>query len=212
MSFTLARRPAAGLALLAALAAVCTTAATAQPAAPKPAATSHHHHSPPMHAAVTTQAASAVPVLRVNRPAPAGVRPGAVGPVPLRVPDPAVYTAQKAAADAAAVQQARRRPPPPAPAVLAPAIVRNWAGQRDTTVAPSDSTGAIGTTRYIELVNAKAAVYNRTSNTPTASAPLLQLTGCATAGCTDNVFDPQVIWDPGTNRFFYAAEENPLST
>src|SRR6478672_4160080 len=83
MSFTLARRPAAGLALLAALAAVCTTAATAQPATPKPAATAHHHHSPPMHAAVTTQAASAVPVLRVNRPAPAGVRPGAVGPVPL---------------------------------------------------------------------------------------------------------------------------------
>jgi hypothetical protein len=96
--------------------------------------------------------------------------------------------------------------------VLAPAIVRNWAGQRDTTVAPSDSTGAIGITRYVELVNAKAAVYSRTSNTPTASGPLLQLTGCATSLCTDNVFDPQVIWDPGTSRFFYAADDIVSST
>ena len=153
-----------------------------------------------------------VPVLRVNRPAPAGVTPRALGAVPLRVPDPAVYAAQKAAANAAAARGAGR-PSPPAPAtVLAPAIVRNWAGQRDTTVAPSDSTGAIGTTRYIELVNAKAAVYSRTSNTPTAAGALLQLTGCATAGCTDNVFDPQVIWDPGTSRFFYAADDIVSST
>jgi len=118
-----------------------------------------------------------------------------------------------AAANAAAAQRAGRGPSPPAPAtVLAPAIVRNWAGQRDTTAAPSDSTGAIGTTRYIELVNAKAAVYSRTSNTPTAAGALLQLTGCATAGCTDNVFDPQVIWDPGTGRFFYAADDIVFST
>jgi hypothetical protein len=152
------------------------------------------------------------PMLRLNHPAPAGATPRAVRAVPLRVPNPAMYAAQKNAANAAAARGAER-PSPSAPAtVLAPAIVRNWAGQRDTTVAPSDSTGAIGTTRYIELVNAKAAVYNRTSNTPTAAGPLLQLTGCATAGCTDNVFDPQVIWDPGANRFFYAADDIVSST
>src|SRR5204862_633080 len=131
--------------------------------------------------------------------------------VPLRVPDPGAYAAQKAAANAAAARLAGR-PFPARPSVLAPTIVRNWAGQRDTTAAPSDSTGAIGTTRYVELVNAKAAVYSRTSNTPTAAGPLLQLTGCATAGCTDNVFDPQVIWDPGTSRFFYAADDIVSST
>jgi hypothetical protein len=153
------------------------------------------------------------PVLRVNHPAPAGLVPRTARAVPLRAPDPAVYAAQKAAANAAAALRAGRPPPPGrAAAVLAPALARNWAGQRDTTVAPSDSTGAIGTTRYIELVNAKAAVYNRTSNTPTAAGPLLQLTGCATAGCTDNVFDPQVIWDPGTSRFFYAADDIVSST
>src|SRR5690349_9315217 len=151
------------------------------------------------------------PVLRLNHPAPAGVIPRTVRAVPLRAPNSAVYAAQKAAANAAAARRAAH-PAPRAPAVLAPAIVRNWAGQRDTTVAPSDSTGAIGATRYIELVNAKAAVYSRTSNTPTAAGALLQLTGCATAGCADNVFDPQVIWDPGTNRFFYAADDIVSST
>jgi hypothetical protein len=146
------------------------------------------------------------PVLRLSRPALAGVTPRAVRAVPLRVPDPGVYAAQKAAANAAAARRAGR-PSPPAPAGLAPAILRNWAGQRDTTAAPSDSTGAIGTTRYIELVNAKAAIYSRTSNTPVASGSLLTLTGCASSFCTDSVFDPQVIWDPGTNRFFYVADD-----
>jgi len=152
-----------------------------------------------------------VPVLRLNRAAPAGVTSGTARAVPLRVPDAGVYAAQKAAANASAARRAGR-PARSARAVLTPGVVRNWAGQRDTTVAPSDSTGAIGTTRYIELVNAKAAVYSRTSNTPTAAGALLQLTGCATAGCTDNVFDPQVIWDPGTSRFFYAADDIVSST
>ena len=137
-----------------------------------------------------TQAAQAGPlpttvprpvVLQLNHPAPADVIPHPAQAVPLRVPNPAAYAAQKAAANAAVARRAGH-PAPRAPALLAPALVRNWAGQRDTAVAPSDSTGAIGTTRYIELVNAKAAVYTRTSNTPTASGPLLQLTGCATAG------------------------------
>jgi hypothetical protein len=144
-----------------------------------------------------------VPVLRAIHRPPAGVKGQPVGAVPLRVPNPSAYAAQKAAANAAAARLAMR-PPVPGTAVLAPSLVRNWAGQRDTTVAPSDSTGAIGTTRYIELVNSKVAIYNRTSNTPTASGPLVQLTGCVTTNCTgDFVFDVQVIWDPGTNRFFY---------
>src|SRR5262249_37154594 len=87
--------------------------------------------------------------------------------------------------------------PPPAPphAPRAPALVRNWAGQQDRTGAPSDSPGAIGPPRYIELVTSRAAIYNRTSNTPTASGPLLSLTGCATPACTDSVFDVQVTWE-----------------
>jgi hypothetical protein len=132
-----------------------------------------------------------------------------VGSVPLRVPYPRAYAAQKAAANAAARKAAR---PGSGTSLKAPTVVRNFAGQQDTAVAPSDSTGAIGTTRYIELVNAIAAVYKRTSNVPTASAALLQLTGCASSTCVDNVFDPQVIWDPGTKRFYYAVDDVVSST
>jgi hypothetical protein len=142
-------------------------------------------------------------VPHVNRSAPPGVRGRFAGAVPLRVPDSSAYAAQKAAANAAAGRLPAGAPAS-SPAVLAPSFVRNWAGLNDPTVAPSDSTGAIGTTRYIELVNDKVGIYNRTSNTPTASGPLLQLTGCATTNCAgDDAFDVQVIWDPGTNRFFY---------
>ena len=144
--------------------------------------------------------------LQLNHPAPAGLTPRAAGMVALRVPDPAAYAAEKAAADAAAARLADRGAAPAA-ARLVPTLPRNWAGQRDTTAAPSDSTGAIGTARYIELVNAMAAIYSRTSNTPIAAGPLLQLTGCATMSCTDEVFDVQVIWDPGTKRFYYVTDD-----
>ena len=146
--------------------------------------------------------------VQANHLAPVGVRARPVGSVPVRVPSRSAYAAQKAAANAAAARLASRASASALPrAPLAPSLVRNWAGQRDTTDAPSDSTGAIGTTRYIELINSKVAIYSRTSNTPTASGSLFQLTGCATAGCTESIFDPQVIWDPGTNRFFYATDD-----
>jgi hypothetical protein len=171
---------AAGLALAvsAALVSTAAAAASAQAGPPRPA-----------------------PVPLVFHPAPPGAPAKPVRSVPLRVPDPAAYAAQKAAANTAAAHLAAGVSAP-APA-LTPTAVRNWAGQRDTTDAPSDSTGAIGTTRYIELVNSKVAIYSRTSNTPTASGSLLQLTGCATSACTDSVFDVQIIWDPSKNRFFY---------
>jgi hypothetical protein len=100
-----------------------------------------------------------------------------------------------------------RAPSGAAASVAGPGITHNWVGQRDTSTAPSDSTGAIGTGRYIELVNARAAIYTRAGGTPTVSGPLVRLTGCGTSACTDTISSPQIIWDPGTRRFFYAAED-----
>jgi hypothetical protein len=75
MSFTLIR-PAAGLALLAALAAGCGNAVAAQHhAAPKPAASAHQHHqSGPMHTAVTTPPAppATTPAAPSANPVPQG--------------------------------------------------------------------------------------------------------------------------------------------
>src|SRR3712207_1617316 len=47
-----------------------------------------------------------------------------------------------------------------------PTTLRSWEGIRYTTVASCDSTEAIGCTRYIELINVKSAICDRTSTTP----------------------------------------------
>jgi hypothetical protein len=45
-----------------------------------------------------------------------------------------------------------------------PETFRSWEGIRDPRPTPSDSTGAIGPTRYIELINIRYAIYDRSSN------------------------------------------------
>jgi hypothetical protein len=107
----------------------------------------------------------------------------------------------KAKAEEKAKQPPAEEPSPTPPESNAPVSSRTWEGVFDTALGPSDSTGAIGTTRYIELVNSKFAIYNRTSNTPISSGSLGSL-----VGSNGSVFDPQVIWDPSTNRFYYAAD------
>jgi hypothetical protein len=88
-----------------------------------------------------------------------------------------------------------------APDSKAPVNLRAWDGVFDTGSGPSDSTGAIGPTRYIELVNRQFGIYSRTSNTPISSGSLATLVGRSA-----NSFDPQVIWDPSTNRFYYVTD------
>jgi hypothetical protein len=86
--------------------------------------------------------------------------------------------------------------------LLAPVTIRGWDGLVDPNSAPSDSTSAVGTTRYIELVNRKFAIYNKTTNTPISQGTL------GTLGASPgNVFDPQIIWDPQTNRFYYVMDD-----
>jgi hypothetical protein len=82
---------------------------------------------------------------------------------------------------------------------LTPSTFRSWNGQYDTSVTPGDSTGAVGPTRYVELVNLKFGIYSRTSSTALATGTLASFTGDS-AG---NLSDPQVIWDPDTRRFYY---------
>jgi hypothetical protein len=84
----------------------------------------------------------------------------------------------------------------------APGLFRAWEGPQSPFYTPSDSTGAVGTTRFVTLVNRLFAIYDKSSDTPLATGTLNQLVGASTA---DQVFDPQVIWDPTTERFYYAA-------
>lgn len=79
-----------------------------------------------------------------------------------------------------------------------PDIYPAWTGINDPNVAPPDSTGAIGPSRYVELVNDRFGIFDRSGNVLSAGG-LQTLVGAG----TDCVTDPQIIWDPGTNRFYY---------
>jgi hypothetical protein len=110
------------------------------------------------------------------------------------VRDPVAY-------DSAKKNAAARAPRPPKTSARTakgrPHI--SFGGVNDTTVTPPDTTGAIGTTRYVQLVNLKFAIFDRTG-AQLGSGDLGALTGDS----VDNLSDPQVIWDPDTNRFYYA--------
>jgi len=117
----------------------------------------------------------------------------------LLVGDPASYARAKAAAERAVRAPLTAQSSGP----KAPSTQRNWQGVNNLNEAPSDSTGAIGTQRYVELVNSVIGIYDRTNNTPIATGTLNTLTG---AGSGPNVFDPQVQWDTTTERFYYATD------
>jgi hypothetical protein len=82
----------------------------------------------------------------------------------------------------------------------APSTVSSWQGLSDSDFAPSDSTGAVGTQRFIELVNSQFGIYDKGATSPIASGSLNTLAGVSSA---DTLFDVQVIWDPTTSRFYY---------
>jgi hypothetical protein len=115
------------------------------------------------------------------------------------VPDQRAYDRAKAGA-------ARRAPSGAALAApsfqrrLAPSTVTSWSGAYDSDFAPSDSTGAVGTQRFVQLVNSQFGIYNKDSTTPTSTGSLNTLANVSSA---DTVFDVQVIWDPTTKRFYY---------
>jgi hypothetical protein len=81
-----------------------------------------------------------------------------------------------------------------------PLAVRKWAGVNDVTVTPPDTTGAIGPTRYVQLTNGTFGIYDRTHNAPLTTGTLQRLAGTSSIFVTD----PQVIYDPGTERFYFA--------
>ena len=94
------------------------------------------------------------------------------------------------------------------PGSQAAVVPPNQDGSFDTGVGPSDSTGAAGTTRYIELVNEKFRILTKAGGF-IREGTLSQLGGVPT---TDSVFDPQVIWDGRTNRFYYVMDDVVSST
>ena len=93
----------------------------------------------------------------------------------------------------------------PRPAAGPAAVLASFDGLKGGNAAPPDTTGAIGPTRYIEMVNARFAIFDRSAHS--ISRGLIRDLIGARRG--DLLTDPQVIWDPGTGRFYYAEIESP---
>jgi hypothetical protein len=117
------------------------------------------------------------------------------------VANQAAYGRAKARANAkAALVAAETRPVAGTSAAqLAPVAVRTWDGLNNPNAAPSDSTGSVGSKRFIELINSSFALYDKTNDAPINTGSLNTL-----AGGGGSVFDPQIMWDAQTNRFYYA--------
>jgi hypothetical protein len=76
------------------------------------------------------------------------------------------------------------------------------AADESWSVTPPDSTGAIGPTRYVEMVNQLVGVYDRSNLALLSRLDLGSFVG-APGGITTS--DPQIEWDAQANRWLYGA-------
>src|SRR6476646_8445383 len=74
----------------------------------------------------------------------------------------------------------------------------------ETGLTPPDTTGAIGPDRYIEIINTQFAIYNRSGSLMNGGT-LSALTNIPTGLYGYALSDPQMMWDPTTQRFYYSA-------
>lgn len=123
--------------------------------------------------------------------------------VPLRVMNPARYAAQKGAADAAYAQWAATSPFSPTLGTAPPlsSVGLNTGGLTSAPasnhVTPPDTTGAAGTTAYLEFVNSQLGVFSKSTGALSASVP--ESTFVAHSG----VCDGQIKWDQVGQRYLY---------
>jgi hypothetical protein len=129
---------------------------------------------------------------------------------------PDLFDRAKAAANARA-NVGNRKPKPGggggAPIITTPANVSpSFNGNYQTGLAPPDTTGDIGNDRYIQGINNKYTIYNR-SGTQLNTGSMTDLTSISSTpdscgffgGLPATISDPQIMWDAATQRFYYTA-------
>ncbi|MEP6638805.1 MAG: hypothetical protein ABJC39_05595 [Chloroflexota bacterium] len=88
-----------------------------------------------------------------------------------------------------------------------PTVGLSWNGESQGGLAPPDPTGAIGPSAYIELINLRYGIYDR-QNLASAGVPALLAEGdlgALTGFPVNELSDPQILWDPSAQRFYYLA-------
>jgi len=158
-------------------------------------------------AAPATTASSASVLAAVGQATPTALGPGtpstnhAVYAQPLRSLDPDALRAAKLRA-AAIASRSSRGPSVQTGGPLAGFFNNiNGPGLSQPTVAPPDSTGAIGPNHYVEMVNQEIGVYDRSLN-------LISSTDNGSfmgTGGSGSVSDPQIQWDGQAGHWLYAA-------
>ncbi len=112
-------------------------------------------------------------------------------------PNPRLYERLKARANLEA-QQGTARGHVAAVSALAPVATLKKQGVNYPNLTPSDSNGAIGTTRYMETTNDQIGIYDTSLN------KLSQFTISTLSKSSDTFgFDPDVTWDPKTKKFYF---------
>lgn len=99
--------------------------------------------------------------------------------------------------------------PPPAHAgdVRIPTVSESFRG--NASYAPTDSTSAIGPTRFIEISNSNVTIWDRTGHSLFSGDPQQLYTS---AGDFAPAFDPQMIWDPQSRRFYFTAAKEAFGS
>ena len=79
-----------------------------------------------------------------------------------------------------------------------PNIGVSWNGQSEADLAPPDPTGAIGPNSYIELINLRYGIYGRDASVIEEGD-----LGALTLFPVGELSDPQIVWDPTAQRYYY---------
>jgi hypothetical protein len=114
--------------------------------------------------------------------------------------DPAAVQAAKQRVSGRGPAASEPRPAgPPAPLLNAAGL---QAADESGNNTPPDTTGAIGPQHYVETVNSLVAVYERSALAEVARANLNDFVGAPLT----NTFDPQILWDNVSGRWFFTAD------
>ena len=154
--------------------------------------------SPATTGAIRTAVGEITPVVLSHGTATSGHQP--VFAQPFKTLDDGALRAAKL--HAAAVASRGQRGPLAVPHSPLAGIFHNAnaPGLNQLTVAPPDSTGAIGPSNYVEMVNQQIGVYDRNLNL-LASSDNASFMGAGSLTVTD----PQIQWDGGGGHWLYAA-------
>lgn len=92
----------------------------------------------------------------------------------------------------------------------APTVGRNFAGDtiNQSNFIPPDTMGAVGPNHIVELINGRYSAYNKTTGANVQTSTLNAFWTAAGAAPTSNSFDPRVLYDPFSSRWYACAVDN----